>query len=55
MNLCDKKHEQICFDGYDCPMCEKNNETDRLEREIEELRDKVEDLELAESRWNSER
>ncbi len=45
MNLCDDKHEEICFEGRDCPMCilinEKDNEIRDLQKEIKELEEVI--------------
>lgn len=41
MKLCDDHHEEICYEARYCPMCEKASETDRLEREAEDLRDEI--------------
>ena len=35
MNLCDSNHDEICFEGRDCPLCSKIEEKDS---EIEDLR-----------------
>ena len=34
-------HVPIAFDIRDCPLCEKEKEIDRLQREIESLREKI--------------
>lgn len=46
MNLCSKNHDEICFEGKACPMCEKENEFEadknKLEERISELEHQVE-------------
>lgn len=46
MNICDgrrgkKAHKEIVYDNTFCPLCESQDEIDRLEKEIESLRDEV--------------
>lgn len=35
MKICDYGHDEICFDGGECPLCEKNKEILGLEDEID--------------------
>lgn len=41
MNLCDAGHEQVCYDGGECPVCKMELEMlvkiDKLQKEVEEL------------------
>lgn len=52
MNLCSNNHDEICFEGRKCPLCEKidehNREVESLENEIDGLRDTIRGLEQAE-------
>lgn len=41
MNLCASNHEEICHEGFRCPICELIEEKDD---EILELRNKIESL-----------
>ncbi len=34
-------HVPIAYEGLECPLCEKEAEIDRLQREIETLREKI--------------
>jgi len=45
MNLCNEKHDEVCFEGRICPVCEKMNEIAVLEGDITELKQQVKDLE----------
>jgi len=45
MELCSYGHDEVCFEVRKCPVCEKQNEVDRLQEETEKLRDEVKDLE----------
>lgn len=45
MNLCDDNHQEVVYECGTCPVCAKDDEVDRLEREIESLRDKIRELE----------
>lgn len=58
MNLCDHKHDEICFDGRTCPICVQIAD---LELDVERLQDELADtkLELEEAakelrRWRGE-
>lgn len=42
MNLCSDGHEEVCFEGRDCPACTIREE---LQPEIDALKEKVESLE----------
>lgn len=44
MNLCNDGHEEICYEGRNCPVCESKKEIDRLERETEDLRDEIKEM-----------
>lgn len=37
MHLCDDGHGEVCYDGRDCPVCEKMEEIKILEKKVEEL------------------
>jgi len=39
MELCSDNHDEICYNGIECPMCSKIEE-------ISDLTDKIEDMEL---------
>jgi hypothetical protein len=49
MNLCSNGHEEICFEGHDCPACAVTEDRDArivlLEERVEELKDRISDLE----------
>lgn len=39
MNLCDKKHEQICWSyGQDCPLCLQIDKVETLDEEVLSLK-----------------
>ena len=46
MELCSggRKHEQICYEGGDCPVCELLAEIEDLKKEIEEKDEEIEKL-----------
>lgn len=55
MNLCSNNHEEVCFEGRNCPACSVASEKDRsisdledkisaLENQIGELEGTIEDL-----------
>ena len=41
MNICGGKgrdsHEEVCFEGHDCPMCAMQREVEGLNEQIEKL------------------
>ena len=44
MEVCNRGHEEIVFDGLVCPFCKILDENDRLIDEIAELKEKIEYL-----------
>jgi hypothetical protein len=36
MFLCDNDHEEICYEGRGCPLCDANQEIEELKGELEE-------------------
>lgn len=42
MNLCDDEHEEVCYEGPFCPVCNLLTEKENI---IDSLKDKVTDLE----------
>lgn len=49
MCLCDNGHDEVCFTGRNCPVCEMERDKDKeiahLEDEIEDLRNDLKALE----------
>lgn len=49
MDLCDKNHDQICFDGWQCPFCrmisDKDDQIDDLQNQISSLESEIAKLE----------
>ena len=41
MNLCADGHEEVCFEGRNCPVCEIRSD---LNAQIEDLNTQIEDL-----------
>lgn len=44
MNLCSNGHEEVCFEGRNCPLCDKMEEISNLEKEIEDLESELEEV-----------
>lgn len=44
MKLCSYNHEEICFEGRRCPVCELKEEITAWEKEGEELKARIECL-----------
>ena len=61
MELCSSGHDEVCFEGRQCPVCEaisdKNQETEDMIKEIDDLKDEnrslTDDLKKAEEQWDS--
>ncbi len=51
MNLCSENHDEICYVGRNCPLCqmqdEKNTEIAKLEKENKDLQEENDDLSSA--------
>lgn len=50
MNLCNEKHEEICFEGRKCPLCDMrddlNHEVDSLMKELDAIKTALEDARM---------
>ena len=60
MKLCSDEHEEVCYEGEDCPVCKAIkewesasdethgvlDEVNELQREIEDLKDEILDLKV---------
>jgi len=44
MNLCGNRHEEICFEGNECPLCETIEKLKIVEDSRDELYSEVKDL-----------
>ena len=44
MYLCDNGHDEVCYDCRNCPVCAEQETTANLEEKIEELNDKIKEL-----------
>lgn len=42
MTICNKEHDEVCYEGRDCPACEV---ADELNQDISQLGDKISVLE----------
>ena len=51
MDICSSGHDEVCYEGTDCPMCKlranKDGEIDTLGADILELTGKIEELETS--------
>lgn len=48
MNLCSDGHDEVCYEGRDCPCCELIKTNSDLEDEIYDLKKEVEELKIKE-------
>lgn len=46
MKLCDDRHEEICYGGDKCPLCEELERIITLEAMIDDYREETSDLEV---------
>ena len=44
MEICNKGHVEIVYDGWDCPMCEAADKINEERDAIEELKDEIKEL-----------
>lgn len=48
MNLCSNDHEEVCYEGLECPCCDiisqKDEAITKLENEVEGLKTEIEEL-----------
>lgn len=45
MRLCDDGHEEVCYEGKDCPVCDAIAELREAEEQIRDLTERIETLE----------
>ena len=45
MNLCSDGHDEVCYDGRECPVCSEMEELKEAEGRIEELEQDISKLE----------
>ena len=43
MTLCSDDHEEICFEGKSCPLCDANSKNGDLERQVESLQEQIDE------------
>ena len=47
MDICNHGHDEVCYDGFTCPVCEmeekKDEEIEKLENKISELESELEE------------
>ncbi len=44
MNLCSDNHEQICFEGHQCPLCAQIGETEKAREHADELENEIKEM-----------
>jgi hypothetical protein len=49
MNLCSEDHDEVCFEGRKCPLCDVRSDLketiEKHKREIQQLEEKIDGLE----------
>ena len=45
MQICDDGHDEICFEGKDCPLCKATQQIEELEKDNERLQEDIDGLE----------
>lgn len=52
MQLCSNKHEEVCYEDSDCPVCTTRDDLqgtiDDLEKDVENLKEEIDQYENAE-------
>ena len=43
MNICDHKHEEVCYEGRHCPMCSM---IEAYEEDVENLKKEIESISI---------
>ena len=44
MTLCDDGHDEVCFDGRNCPVCKEQKRSSDLEDEVYDLKQQIAEL-----------
>ena len=44
MNLCDDGHDEVCYGGRKCPVCEVLKQNDDILKEIEDLQEQLREM-----------
>ena len=44
MNICNRGHNEVCYEGQNCPRCECIEEKDSLKRQLEDSRENYKSL-----------
>jgi hypothetical protein len=44
MTLCDDGHDEVCYDGRNCPVCEELKKISDMEDKIYDLEEQIKDL-----------
>jgi hypothetical protein len=45
LNICSNSHDEVCFDGRNCPVCAKLKEIEELEETISALNGQISEME----------
>lgn len=44
MNLCSSGHDEVCYEGRDCPVCESMGDCEDRDKDINTLQDEIDSL-----------
>lgn len=44
MELCEDGHDQVCYDGRNCPVCEELKKSSDMEDKIYDLEEEIKEL-----------
>ena len=44
MNICDDNHEEVCYEGLDCPLCELINKFDHATEQLDAALGTIDEL-----------
>ena len=52
LNLCNSVHEEICFEGRNCPLCETIEEKKDLEKKLDDMQSELDLLKINSGTFN---
>ena len=52
MELCSDGHNEVCYDGRFCPVCEKKDEIEEYKEEVDNLNTQIDKLQEETDNYN---
>ena len=44
MRLCNDGHDEVCYEGYNCPACNVLRDKEHLQEEVQDLKSEIDEL-----------